>query len=849
MIDQLKKFFAAPTFADEADNRTANLLNTVTWVYLGLVILGFITGLSLFASKASSDTIIFTFAIRVVPFLTANILGQILMRLGRVRAASYVFVGLLWLGHTASMFVNGGIGSTAFAFYFLTVFLAGLFLDSRGIFITLIFSIGAGGLALAAENRGALLTSAAGEGSATVDYITLSFGFTITAVVLYLFMKELGAAIQKAQTANVALQEASKLLEERVADRTRDLELAAEVGRNLSRVYNLEELLRQATENIRSRFDLYYTQIYLVDAAGSELLLRAGTGDVGQKLLVRGHRLPLNAGSINGAAAVNREAVIVADTESSPFFRSNPLLPDTRSEMAVPLIVSEKIVGVIDLQSTRSQALSEENLVAFEILAGQLATAIENARLIRDTNQVRKELETRVRQDVRQAWTQYLDGIEHGERIGFRFDENEVSAVTGPPVEISDNGRQLSIPITLAGEPVGVIEFEGTDIPTWSDNDLELVDSVANQISQQLENLRLLDEAERYRQEAEEATHRLIREGWDDFQQRDQEAGFVYDQVNVKPFSETDADAEGETSMVPLAIQGEPIGRLEIAGVEMKREQNSAFLTAVAARLSAHIENLRLNQQTETALAEAQRRSEELDTLNTMGAAFTTAHDLEEILNSIYQYSSQLIPQSIDLYVALYDEAADEIAIYLFYNPNEETPAGELQSVIRRQSGNGITEYILRSRKPLLINGDISPVAEELGFDAIGAKSQSWLGVPMIIGERALGVIAIQSFETADLYHEHHLDLLTAVASSAAISLDNIRLLMQVQGRARQEQILREVTAHVHAAIDAEAIMRTAAQEINRQLGLETFVYLDNQQEPEASSVNGDNGHDSSTSN
>jgi GAF domain-containing protein len=165
-----------------------------------------------------------------------------------------------------------------------------------------------------------------------------------------------------------------------------------------------------------------------------------------------------------------------------------------------------------------------------------------------------------------------------------------------------------------------------------------------------------------------------------------------------------------------------------------------------------------------------------------------------------------------------------------------------LQSIIRRKSGNGVTEYILRSRQPLLVKGNMAEVAQKLGFTLIGVEATAWMGVPMVVGDRAVGVIAMQSFQGRHTYDEHDLDLFTAVASSAAISLEGIRLLQQVQSRARQEQILREVTARVHTAIDAEAIMRTAAQEINRRLGLETFVYLDSDQEAETATAHGGNG-------
>lgn len=185
------------------------------------------------------------------------------------------------------------------------------------------------------------------------------------------------------------LYETLSTLEHRVTNRTRDLHLAAEIGRQVSQVsqtQSLDDLLAQAVEVIRARFDLYYTQIYLVDDAG-HLVLRAGTGDIGAQLLEQGHVLPINTNSVNGRAVVERQSVVVTDTVNSAFFQVNPLLPHTRSELSVPLVAAQRVVGVLNLQGDQPDQLTEENLPAFEALAGQLAIAIENAALFTEREQ------------------------------------------------------------------------------------------------------------------------------------------------------------------------------------------------------------------------------------------------------------------------------------------------------------------------------------------------------------------------------------------------------------------------------------------------------------------------------
>jgi len=178
-------------------------------------------------------------------------------------------------------------------------------------------------------------------------------------------------------------------LESRVTERTRNLELAAEVGRTVSQVRALDVMLKDAAELIRKQFDLYYVQVYLTDASQTNLVLQSGTGSVGEQLISRSHSLPLNTNSINGRAAVEKKSVVISDTIASLTFKPNPLLPNTRSEMAVPLLVGDRVVGVLDMQSEHAGSLNQETLPAFEALAGQLAIAIQNANLLEEAKQAR----------------------------------------------------------------------------------------------------------------------------------------------------------------------------------------------------------------------------------------------------------------------------------------------------------------------------------------------------------------------------------------------------------------------------------------------------------------------------
>ena len=404
-------------------------------------------------------------------------------------------------------------------------------------------------------------------------------------------------------------------LEAQVAERTRNLELAAEVGRAVSQVRELGPMLTDAAELIREQFDLYYVQVYLTDPSQANLILRSGTGSVGKQLLDRGHRLPLDTSSINGRAAVEEHSVVIEDTAASATFRPNPLLPDTRSEMAVPLIVGEKVVGVLDMQSTHPGALKEGDLSAFEALAGQLAVAVQNATLLAETEQARAEVEKQAARLVHTNWQEYMDAVHKPEQVGYIFDQNK----TVPLGEVENlqlpvGGNSLTVPITITGETVGNLIVE-LDREAQNSQTTELINAIASQVAQHVESLRLLESAERYRLEAEEASRRLTLEGWEEYikSRGNEGSGYMYDLKEVRP---VDGNKDYQTAEpvvnLPIKVRNEAVGNLAVMGVNASDDEAVELANAVLERLSEHIENLRQVDQTRRSQLELNERASEL---------------------------------------------------------------------------------------------------------------------------------------------------------------------------------------------------------------------------------------------
>lgn len=184
-------------------------------------------------------------------------------------------------------------------------------------------------------------------------------------------------------------------LEQKVEARTQQLATAAEVGRAATSILTTDDLLRRSVDLIRDRFGYYQVSIFLLDASGRWAQLTESTGDVGAMLKARGYRLAVGSTSLIGWVTANRRSRIALDVVGDKYYFQNELLPDTRSEAALPLIVGDRLIGALDVQSRTLNAFNQADVDVLQVLADQLAVAVENGRLFSRQARV-AELEQRV---------------------------------------------------------------------------------------------------------------------------------------------------------------------------------------------------------------------------------------------------------------------------------------------------------------------------------------------------------------------------------------------------------------------------------------------------------------------
>lgn len=588
----LRDLLSAPTFGDLAKNRIARLQHQIL---LGLMFTGSLALILLIATWSATSTI--SSLIILLVDLTVLAASFVFLRQGRLQLVSWILVGLIYLVTMLSL-ITGSFSVTTVLLLVVFVTLAGLLLKPIQVVAVML-------LGIITIFIGPIIDPATLIAPTTVTFVAVILGLdglllTIASGTLDQSFKEVDWSTKALVNTNEELQDLTLNLEERVTSRTHDLELASEVGRLVTaRVDNLSVLLNESVELIRARFNFYYTQVYLTDPSGRTITLRSGTGEAGTQLLKRGHHLLVGSGSLNGRAASEKQTIIVSNTAEDPGFLPNPLLPKTRSEMAVPLIAGNRVVGVLDMQSEEVNALNEENKPAFEALAGQLAIAIQNAALFEQVTQARLEVEERAKQQSHANWVSFLNAIDRNEKIGYVYNQNNVLPLANK-TEAMDERNTLHTPMTVAGTDIGSIYVSDDPNRKWTSVEAGIISETATQLARHIENLRLLAQSDRYRQEAEQVTKRLTREGWNSYLNTRNNLidGYIYKDNKVQLLNETLEQNTRATQAYPISIRDEMVGELAVDSDGQDQESVNELISSVSQQLSSHIENLRLIEET-----------------------------------------------------------------------------------------------------------------------------------------------------------------------------------------------------------------------------------------------------------
>ncbi|MDX1378144.1 MAG: GAF domain-containing protein [Anaerolineales bacterium] len=406
-------------------------------------------------------------------------------------------------------FNRGALYHISISGFPVVIVLAGLLLNSRGAFIIAALSSLVAGIVGYADING-LSPYASTSRTGYDDIIVAATLFFTTATVLRIIIIRLTESIRDAEIfgqaqehSNIQLRTLQSELEQRITERTAELEKRAnqldaisDVARSTASLQDLDDLLPAITRLVSARFDYYHTGIFLIDDEQEFAVLRAANSDGGKKMLNRQHKLKLDAHSIVGFVTSRGEPRIALDVGSDAVFFDNPDLPNTRSEMALPLRVGGNVIGALDVQSTQPNAFTEADVNILSTLADQVAIAIENSRLFSEAREALKRSEETFTQYIRQEWVRFA---RQAKTTGYRFDGSRTIPLDSKDIrEQTKENQDLSIPIKFRGQVIGVLDVRPKNSNRkWTQDDITLLEAAAERTALALENTRLVEASQR----------------------------------------------------------------------------------------------------------------------------------------------------------------------------------------------------------------------------------------------------------------------------------------------------------------------------------------------------------------
>jgi len=525
-----------------------------------------------------------------------------------------------------------------------------------------------------------------------------------------------------ATQAAIAIENIRLLQETR--HRAAQLATAAQVARAAASILDVQRLLSETAELVREQFNLYYVGIFLLDETGRWAVLRAGTGEAGRKMLEMGHKLEVGGPSMIGWCTAYGKPRIALDVGKEAVRFDNPLLPETRSEMALPLLTRERVIGAMTVQSDRPAAFSPEDIIVLQTVADQLATAIENAYLYQET--LRRQAQAWVLREVMLAAASTLDF----DQILQRTIQTLRSAlqVEFLSVVLPDESREfLRIHPSQIGYDVPVEEIR-----------LPLDGSVAGVVFQS------------------------------------GKAMLIRDVRDVPFYYPGHPDVRSELC-VPLRVGEEVIGVLNIESRKQNafQEEDLAFFTAIAGELAIALENARLYQR-------EQRRREEAESLYRAAQAMTTTLDLQEVLERILTELQNVVPYDSASVQLLREGKLEIIAGRGFHRPEEI-----LGTTIDLMANGNPNVQVVRTRAPVILEDAPAIYPEFRREPHVRAGIRAWMGVPLLYGDRVIGMLTLDKKEPG-FYTRDYARVALAFAGQAAIAMENARLYEQLEERSAE---------------------------------------------------------------
>ncbi len=595
-----------------------------------------------------------------------------------------------------------------------------------------------------------------------------------------------------------------KLLEQQVRTaferRGYQVQVSTEISQEISQAAALNELFERVVTLTKERLGYYHTQLLRYDATQDAVVLIAGYGETGSKMLAMGHRMEMGRGLI-GTAAASGQTMMRPTLADDPDWQPNPLLPNTKGEIAVPIKLGDQVLGVLDVQSDRAGAITDDDRLLLEGLCGQIAVAIEQTRLRQEMEERLQELNRLYSAMRHEGWQAFQESLDVS--TGYMFEQGDVK-----PVKQIGLVEELfsSIPIALPdGEVLGKIAVaQDAHRPLTSDDQIFL-EQVAEQVALALESARLFEQTQSALYESKEAQklirsvidstddwifvkdrehrYQLVNQGYanalhisiEDFiGKNDLELGFPEELVKGNPEKGirgfwSDDNLVLETGMPqhfpedPATIDGQ-IRIFDMIKIPLRDASNNVWGVLAFAR-----------DVTERKLAEetVAKRATQLESVATVSTTASTVLDPEKLLQAVVD----LTKQRFDLYHAhiyLLDQAEQTLLLACGAGDVGRKMVAEGWS-ISLDHDKSIVAQAARTRQSVVANDVVHDKDSVHLSNRLLPHIRSEMAIPMVVGDTLLGVFDVQS-DQQDYFTQEDANIYTTLAAQVAIALQNARL-------------------------------------------------------------------------
>src|SRR5215211_253004 len=514
----IRRLLSPPVFQEDDKNFRARFINGFAWSVIGLLLLA----MALHLLGGAKNFTIAIFSGLIVVMLVA----LYLLRRGNVEASGGIIIVLGWLGVSLQAYTADGVKDVIVVAFVALGLLASIIVNWRMGGAVILSSIAVIWILALLQVNNYFVPSSQDPIAFARD---LSLVFIAIAVLGYFNAKSMRDAIQRATTSeknllisNESLKELNQSLENRVVDRTAELSVAnernerrarqfeaiAKVARATTSIQDEDTLLSRLAHVISEQFGFYHVGIFLLDEEHQYAVLRASNSEGGRKMLARRHGLRVGHAGIVGHVAASGTPRVALDVELDTSFKDNPDLPDTHSELALPLKTGDQIIGVLDVQSTAVNAFHPEDTEILYTLADQVAVAIQNVRAHEATHKLLAEAQRASASYLKETW-RLLQSQE--KKIGYLVSDNTVRPlekfVNNPYInkavlegEVLVEGgtiATLALPIRLRDEVVGVMDIHVPTGHEWDPDEVDIAKAVVDRLSLALETATLLESTQR----------------------------------------------------------------------------------------------------------------------------------------------------------------------------------------------------------------------------------------------------------------------------------------------------------------------------------------------------------------